>query len=1045
MSIIKNILRAVLPVSAVLIIAALSMLLISCPEETPPPGDASYTCDNGTPIDGTPTGDVTVGCQTCQTGFLPAGGALGTPGTTCAEGLPYVCTNGTAIDGLTLTPDSVGCQTCMDGFVPMGGDLGLPGTSCAMTYPHVCAGGTPISERTTTQNSVGCQTCENGFLPAGGDLGQPGTSCAMAQAYTCPNGMAITGFTGEQNTVGCQACMNGFVPVGTLGQVGTSCVTGHSYVCTNGMPISGLVATQNTVGCQTCMNGFIAEGTLGQVGTSCVMGYSYLCTNGMPISGLVATQNTVGCQTCMNGFIAEGGDLGETGTSCVMGYSHVCTNGMPISKLIATQNTVGCQTCMNGFIAEGGDLGETGTSCVMGYSYLCTNGMPISGLIATQNTVGCQTCMNGFVPHGTLGQAGTSCEGDSDNDSVVDIVDVDDDNDGLIEVSTLLELHNMRYNLRGTSYNTSSSDTGSSAGGPTAATTDCTTATGGVYLCGYELTQNLTFDADGSGSSWSTATALPDIVIDTEDVAAPYFTADEGWEPIGTSSFPFNAIFEGNGNTIAHMTVNRDDVGDIGLFGSVRGIIRNIGVTDVLVQFSDAPSTFFKHSGGLAGQLGFGGTISASYSTGTVSGSSELDYVGGLVGRVERTSVVTASYSTATITDGGGRNNVIGGLAGIVSGNVYASHATGTVRSDSISSTVGGLAGSLDRGRIIASYATGNVTVGSTNNDSEIGGLVGRVTNGNPTIIASFARGTVTGSSGSSEFVGGLVGLHDDGNIYTSYATGAATGGAGDADRVGGLIGEQVASTATGSYASGNVNGGPGDSDVVGSVRGALQTGRTSTITNSFGFGTLTGGVSIGSVSTQPPGITSAANFTENYAGQCSDPIYGSRAACESSATGLTVSRGVWSSSSMECSAPTNGGSEVFYSMFDTEAECNAPVRKTPGVWDNTPPRVCNAPATGATPGIDYSLYINSSRCQSTSAKFPYTWTATWNSADRNSLNAWIFTANTAPKLRFADYDGSGSNNITCDLFPAMIPNTGGVGDPIAVTCGASGTEIPGQ
>ncbi len=952
MSIIKNILRAALPVSAVLIIAALSMLLISCPEETPPPDDVLYTCENGTPIDGTVTGDVTIGCQACDEGFLPPTG-FGTPGTTCVQGHSYVCANGTAIPGFTLTPDSVGCQTCM-----------------------------------------------NGFAPVGGMLGEVGTSCTMARAYTCPNGEAIDGVTGDQNTVGCQMCDDMFLPEG---------------------------------------------GDLGTAGTSCAMAYSYVCTNGMPISGLTTTQGSVGCQMCDDMFLPEGGDLGTAGTSCAMAYSYVCTNGMPISGFTTTQGSVGCQMCDGSFVPQGGDLGSVGTSCVMGYSYVCTNGMPISGLTATQDSIGCQTCSSGFLPYrGALGSIGTSCEADSDNDSVVDVADVDDDNDGLIEVNNLFELYNIRYNLRGTSYKTSDADTGSTAGGPTGATTDCTSATDGVYLCGYELAQSLDFDLDNDNSTWS-GTTLADIVIDPQDIDAPHFVDGVGWTPIGTSSFPFNAIFEGNGNTIAHMTVNRDDVGDIGLFGSVRGIIRNIGVTDVLVQFSDAPSTFFKHSGGLAGQLGFGGTISASYSTGTVSGSSALDYVGGLVGRVERTSVVTASYSTAAVTDGGGRNNVIGGLAGIVSGNVYASHATGTVRSDSISSTVGGLAGSLDRGRIIASYATGNVTVGSTNNDSEIGGLVGRVTNGNPTVIASFARGTVTGSSGSSEFVGGLVGLHDDGNIYTSYATGAATGGAGDADRVGGLIGEQVASTATGSYASGNVNGGPGDSDVVGSVRGALQTGRTSTITNSFGFGTLTGGVSIGSVSTQPPGITSAANFTENYAGQCSDPIYGSRAACESSATGLTVSRGVWSSSSMECSAPTNGGSEVFYSMFDTEAECNAPVRKTPGVWDNTPPRVCNAPATGATPGIDYSLYINSSRCQSTSAKFPYTWTATWNSADRNSLNAWIFTANTAPKLRFADYDGSGSNNITCDLFPAMIPNTGGVGDPIAVTCGASGTEIPGQ
>ena len=44
--------------------------------------------------------------------------------------------------------------------------------------------------------------------------------------------------------------------------------------------------------------------------------------------------------------------------------------------------------------------------------------------------------------------------------------DVDSDDDGLIDISTLDMLNNMRYNLAGTNYKTRESDPGSSAGAP---------------------------------------------------------------------------------------------------------------------------------------------------------------------------------------------------------------------------------------------------------------------------------------------------------------------------------------------------------------------------------------------------------------------------------------------------------------------------------------------------------------------------------------------------------------------------------------------------
>ncbi len=122
---------------------------------------------------------------------------------------------------------------------------------------------------------------------------------------------------------------------------------------------------------------------------------------------------------------------------------------------------------------------------------------------------------------------------DSDGDGVPDalladcesdlLADVDDDNDGLIEIHTLEMLDSMRHNLAGTSYKTSATAAPLIAGAPESATADCKTAvdyhvvdaTGAaslagsdplpagstavsVYLCGYELARSLDFRRDES-------------------------------------------------------------------------------------------------------------------------------------------------------------------------------------------------------------------------------------------------------------------------------------------------------------------------------------------------------------------------------------------------------------------------------------------------------------------------------------------------------------------------------------------------------------------
>ena len=74
---------------------------------------------------------------------------------------------------------------------------------------------------------------------------------------------------------------------------------------------------------------------------------------------------------------------------------------------------------------------------------------------------------------------------------IADFVDID--GDGLIDIHDLTMLHNMRYNLAGTSYkNTSRCDGRSPLAAPTPRA-----------VTGYELMSDLDFDKDGDSTTWS--------------------------------------------------------------------------------------------------------------------------------------------------------------------------------------------------------------------------------------------------------------------------------------------------------------------------------------------------------------------------------------------------------------------------------------------------------------------------------------------------------------------------------------------------------------
>ena len=430
------------------------------------------------------------------------------------------------------------------------------------------------------------------------------------------------------------------------------------------------------------------------------------------------------------------------------------------------------------------------------------------GTPGIDGTERCARCSPGFA----LVSADNTCAADSDGDNTPDSEDVDDDNDGLIEIHNLDMLHNIRHNLAGTSYDDGTGNGGDTTGALTASHPDnnCATATDGVYLCGYELTRDLDFEVEAdyaSGSmyyrdeeqQWRANNSDPDMADNT------------GWPGIGPArgnSGGFTALFDGNDFTIRNLYSRRDDdlIAFLNLL-NLGGHIRALHLQDAML-YDDGDSG---NSIGTLVAYNRHGRLTACSAHGVASASGGNDSVGGLVGSLESLSTagitegaIIASHAEVTVRGGAGGDN-IGGLVGqmIINGKIIASSASGSVSGQDNNDAVGGLVGETLAGGniIIASYATGRVNGGSGLDD--VGALSGDVNSSTDSIIASYATGTVSGGD-NNDYVGGLVGQAESGaTITASYATGAVSGDGGT-DNGGGLIGNNSA-TITNSYGFGTV------------------------------------------------------------------------------------------------------------------------------------------------------------------------------------------------------------------------------------------------
>lgn len=270
--------------------------------------------------------------------------------------------------------------------------------------------------------------------------------------------------------------------------------------------------------------------------------------------------------------------------------------------------------------------------------------------------------------------------------------------------------------------------------------------------------------------------------------------------PIGSAAKPFVGTFDGNGHTVANLTIDRPTSDEQGLFGvlGTAGRILNLRLANAGVRGGNRVGGLVGRTrgeiencmvegsvagvnevGGLAG-LAVGAILTNSHASATVVGQYA---VGGLLGRGARddgrSTAVVAGSANGTVAGAW----YVGGLVGDGDPEIADSQSSGVVDGQN---SVGGLIGALYGGQVTTSRATGDVS-----GTASVGGLVGWMLN-DGRLGVCYATGKVTGNH-AGNYLGGLVGRLDEApetvSINACYATGAVVGGAGR----GGLVGRLAA------------------------------------------------------------------------------------------------------------------------------------------------------------------------------------------------------------------------------------------------------------
>lgn len=283
----------------------------------------------------------------------------------------------------------------------------------------------------------------------------------------------------------------------------------------------------------------------------------------------------------------------------------------------------------------------------------------------------------------------------------------------------------------------------------------------------------------------------------------------KGFDPIGDVNNPFTGTFNGGGNEISNMYIDRadneygqgqDDETYVGIFAyALNATIQNIDVVNSKVKG-------YVYVGGIVGYEANSTLENLTFNVGTADNSCDPghcvwarfgEYGGGIVGYMNGGTLTNAT--TAGPVKGSGI--IIGGIVGHME-NATLTNVTSSSNIDG-GQTLGGILGEAFYSTITNAHASGNVLVVEEQNvgkqGATAGGLAGLIISSG--VSNSDATGTVTGLSN----IGGFSGYIINSQVTDSFATGEVNASSSPAGGFGGFTGCESVFTRV--YATGNVNG----------------------------------------------------------------------------------------------------------------------------------------------------------------------------------------------------------------------------------------------
>ncbi len=245
-----------------------------------------------------------------------------------------------------------------------------------------------------------------------------------------------------------------------------------------------------------------------------------------------------------------------------------------------------------------------------------------------------------------------------------------------------------------------------------------------------------------------------------------FYNSGNGFISIGDNSTKFTGSYDGQNFMIDGLTISRSSTDYVGLFGYAHNAtISNLGVTNVNIIGRNYVGAVVANN--------WVSTVNNCYSTGSISGRMA---VGGLVGIVSSAGIVTHSYSSATVT-GTSDAYYIGGLVGKNESNINTSYSVGSVSGkQSVGGFVGYNAGSDFT--IYNCYSTGNVTRESGATNTTFGGFIGSNQYGYP-VQKCYSTGNVVYTDATDPtnkgFLGGGSNSQTTQNFFDSEVSNQST------------------------------------------------------------------------------------------------------------------------------------------------------------------------------------------------------------------------------------------------------------------------------